>query len=115
MKPENRETIAIEQIIYEPDSLPQLGELFSNTIECLDQIERLQEVLNKRGLSQRNPYKAFYPMVQIKGFFSKLHKSRLVKSTKLITLNPIEGVLATYTCCKNIPHKPKDVIHLDDI
>ena len=66
-------------------------------------------------MSQKNPYKAFYPMVQIKGFFSKLHKSRLVKSTKLITLNPIEGFLATFTCCKNIPHKPKDVVHLDEI
>ena len=60
--------------------------------KTLSDISTLYEMLVARGIGQNNVYKAFHPLVRVKGHINKMHVTKLVHYSRLVYLNPIEGV-----------------------
>ena len=54
-------------------------------------------------------------MLQVQGSLGKMHKTRLAKHLRLVHLDPISGLLATFKSPENFPHQPHEIIHLDAI
>ena len=44
-EPDQRQSIAIDQVIHEQQTLPQLGQLFASEIKNLNQVVKLQQTL----------------------------------------------------------------------
>ena len=61
-------------------------------------------MLDIRGMKSENIYKAFHPLVRLKGNIRKMHRTKLSKYFRFIYLNPIEGVLITYKTANKFPH-----------
>lgn len=49
-------------------------------------------------------YKAFHPLMRLKGMLTKFHATRLTTYPRYLHLNPIEGVLITYKTVNKYPH-----------
>ena len=73
-------------------------------VQKFTDIAKLYELLVARGLKQNNVYKAFHPLVRVKGHINKMHITKLVHYSRLIYLNPIEGVLISYKTANKFPH-----------
>ena len=78
-------------------------------------IAKLYDLLVARGLTQNNVYKAFHPLVRVKGHINKMHITKLVHYSRLIYLNPIEGVLISYKTANKFPHQPNNIMNLNEI
>ena len=72
-------------------------------------------MLKSRGAHNHNAYKAFHPLIRLKGHLSKMHVTKLTKYLRFIYLNPIEGVLISYKTANKFPHQPNNIIHLNQI
>ena len=53
-------------------------------------------MLKSRGFDSGTTYKAFHPLIRVKGHLRKMHITKLTKYGRFIYLNPIEGVLISY-------------------
>jgi hypothetical protein len=74
-----------------------------------DQIDyAIKEMKNYRG--QKKPYKTFYPIKRLKGTVKKVHRLGMNTYSRLLYVNPIEGVLISYTGMNKFPHQPSYVI-----
>ena len=80
----------------------------------LQDIARIDEKLKANNLQDR-PYKAFFPLMRLKGHFSKVHRTKLSNYSRYIYVNPIEGVLISYKNTNKFPHAPNYIINLNDI
>ncbi len=72
-------------------------------------------MLKARGITSDNAYKAFHPLIRLKGHLIKLHVTKLTKYQRFIYLNPIEGVLISYKTANKFPHDPCNIMHLNQI
>ena len=72
-------------------------------------------MLRTRGIDSNNYYKAFHPLVRLKGHLIKMHATKLTKYQRFMYLNPIEGVLITYKTANKFPHQPHNIMHLNNI
>jgi len=68
-----------------------------------------------RGVDSSNAYKAFHPLIRLRGTLTKMHATKLTKYPRFIYLNPIGGVLTFYKTVSKFPHQHDYVIHLDTI
>ena len=83
----------------------KLVDILDQNLSTLDDIERVNEMLKLRAKgSPGNPYKAFHPLIRLKGHLTKMHVTKLTKYQRFIYLNPIEGVLISYKTVNKFPH-----------
>ena len=75
-------------------------------------IKEAQEMLSVRGINETY-YKAFHPIIRLKGLVRKMHGLKLTKYTRYLYLNPIEGVLITYKTANKFPHQPHTITYLN--
>ena len=75
----------------------------------------MQEMLKSRGIASEHPYKAFHPLIRLKGNLTKVHVTKLTSYQRFIYLNPIEGVLTAYRTADRFPHDPHMIMHLNQI
>ena len=66
-------------------------------------------------MSSFNPYRAFHPMMQLKGSFGTMQFPWIVKNKQLVHLNPLKGYLALFKDTDHFPNQPSEIIHLDEI
>ena len=66
------------KISYSPN-LPIINDILQKKITNLSEVEELDRTLKEIGISDQLVYKAFYPMVRVKGFLGKMHVTRLAK------------------------------------
>ena len=83
-------------------------------VGSLEDIARIEEKLKSYNLGDK-PYKAFFPLMRLKGHFLKVHRTKLSNYSRYIYLNPIEGVLISYKNTNKFPHAPNYIINLNDI
>ena len=72
-------------------------------------------MLNGRGITCCDAYKAFNPLMRLRGTLLKMHVLKLTKYPRLLYLNPIEGVLITYKTANKFPHQPNYVMCLNQV
>ena len=101
-------------IVFDVNAETPLEELLKHPIKSMAQLEPLLERLLENSFSKR-PYKAFYPLMRLKGHFHKMHRTKLSHYQRYIYLNPIEGVLISYENTNKFPHAPNYIINLTDI
>ena len=80
----------------------------------IEDIKKAQAMLKTRGINEMH-YKAFHPLVRLRGSMQKMHRSKLTKYMRYIYLNPIEGVLISYKTANKFPHMPYHIVHLNQI
>lgn len=71
-------------------------------------------MLLQRGINEKY-YKAFHPMIRLKGLMQKMHGTKLTKYSRYLYLNPIEGVLINYKTANKFPHMPHTITYLNQI
>ena len=73
-------------------------------------IKVLYNMLVARGIEELNTYKAFHPIVRVRSHINKMHVTKLVHYSRLIYLNPIEGVLISYKTANKFPHQHHNIM-----
>lgn len=81
-----------------------LVDILNQSMRCLVDVQRIQDMLSMRGIDGKNTYKAFHPLIRLKGNLTKMHISKLTKYMRFVYLNPIEGVLISYKTANKFPH-----------
>lgn len=56
-----------------------------------------------------------FPLKNLKGTVKKVHRLGMNTYARLLYVNPIDGVLGSYTAENKFPHNPSYVIHLEEI
>ena len=55
-------------------------------------------------MSSFNSYKAFHPIMQLKGIFGTMQFPWIVKNNQLMHLNPLKGYVALFKDPDHFPH-----------
>jgi len=89
-----------------------LLDVIKRPVKTIQDIQHVQILLKERGVNEVY-YKAFHPLIRIKGHIHKVHASRLSRYMRYLYLNPIEGVLISYKTVNKFPHIPNVIIYLN--
>ena len=83
----------------------------------LRNIDQVDYVIKEMKLSRKhnNPYKSLFPLKKLMGTVKKVHRLGMNTYSRLLYVNPIDGVLGSYTGSNKFPHQPSYVIQLEEI
>lgn len=80
----------------------------------MDQLDYVIREITKARRDQK-PYRSFVPLKRLKGTVKKVHRLGMNNYSRLLYLNPIEGVLISYHSQAKFPHSPSYMIKLNEI
>lgn len=70
----------------------------------MNKIDDLKYIMENLKFNQDALYRVFIPLKRIKGKIQKVHRLKIKSYSRYFYLNPIEGVLISYTSVNKFPH-----------
>lgn len=99
-------------IVIDAKAESPLESLIKLKVETMQQLGQLADKLQAE---LKRPYRAFFPLLRLKGHFLKMSRMKLSHYQRYFYVNPIEGVLISYKNSNKFPHAPNYIINLQDI